>query len=237
MRVGIYVDGYNLYYGMKSQFVGVSQGWKWLDITALVLNKMSFLAQANYEITRKVFCTAERDQHDNQSALRDQRLYVRRLEESGSSIEYGFYRRKRVRGMLLSAGFQAFNFNDSTVKIPGTNVTGPKGEASKIVSIATFEEKGSDVNLATAFLSDALLGKIDIAVVISNDGDLAGALSKAREFISVILLNPSGKHLTNTLRGERTDGAQGHLWSSLAKGDYLGSQFQEDSEIPCPGEW
>jgi len=90
MRVGIYVDGYNLYYGMKSQCEGVVRGWKWLNITVMVLNKMSFLDQVNYEITRKVFCTAERDQHDNNSALSDQKLFIRHLDEAGYSIKFGY---------------------------------------------------------------------------------------------------------------------------------------------------
>ena len=35
MRVGVYVDGYNLYYGGKRQ-LRKQPGWRWLDVRALV---------------------------------------------------------------------------------------------------------------------------------------------------------------------------------------------------------
>jgi hypothetical protein len=40
------------------------------------------------------------------------------------------------------------------------------------VTAATYEEKGSDVNVAAHLLVDVLAGGFDAAVVISNDSDL-----------------------------------------------------------------
>jgi hypothetical protein len=35
MRVGVYVDGYNLYYGGRSLCGRGRPGWRWLDLRAL----------------------------------------------------------------------------------------------------------------------------------------------------------------------------------------------------------
>lgn len=48
------------------------------------------------------------------------------------------------------------------------------------VRVRVREEKGSDVNLATALLRDAFLGDFEQAVVVSNDSDLAGAVRVVR---------------------------------------------------------
>ena len=46
----------------------------------------------------------------------------------------------------------------------------------KVARIIKTEEKGSDVNLASHFLSDAWLDKYECAVIVSNDSDLAEAM-------------------------------------------------------------
>ena len=36
MRVGVYIDGYNLYYGARGLMGGRGQaGWRWLDLRAM----------------------------------------------------------------------------------------------------------------------------------------------------------------------------------------------------------
>ena len=35
MRIGVYVDGYNLYYGARGLCGRGTRGWRWLDIRAL----------------------------------------------------------------------------------------------------------------------------------------------------------------------------------------------------------
>lgn len=49
----------------------------------------------------------------------------------------------------------------------------------RVVEVHKTEEKGSDVNLATFLLVDGFDQLYDEAVVISNDGDLAGAIHQA----------------------------------------------------------
>ena len=35
MKVGVYVDGLNLYYGGRSHFRRAARGWRWLDLRQL----------------------------------------------------------------------------------------------------------------------------------------------------------------------------------------------------------
>ncbi len=48
--------------------------------------------------------------------------------------------------------------------------------------IPKFKEKGSDVNLSVCMLNDAWLNKYDCAVLVTNDGDMAGALRLIKEY-------------------------------------------------------
>jgi hypothetical protein len=62
-------------------------------------------------------------------------------------------------------------------------------DAIFMVSVADREEKGSDVNVATHLLTDVCEQKIDAAVVISNDSDLAlpiTIMSSARGVLTAI---------------------------------------------------
>jgi len=60
MRVGVYVDGYNLYYGARSIMGGPGRpGWRWLNLRQMsedVVRQRSPWAGA--QVSRVVFCTA-----------------------------------------------------------------------------------------------------------------------------------------------------------------------------------
>ena len=49
------------------------------------------------------------------------------------------------------------------------------------VSVVKTEEKGSDVNLASHLLLDAFDNLFDVAVIVSNDSDLAEPIRLVRE--------------------------------------------------------
>jgi hypothetical protein len=71
-----------------------------------------------------------------------------------------------------------------------------------MVGIIEEEEKGSDVNLASYLLVDGFAGEYDIAIVVSNDSDLAEPIRLVRSILGrqVILLNPR-KKTANDLQG------------------------------------
>jgi uncharacterized LabA/DUF88 family protein len=71
------------------------------------------------------------------------------------------------------------------------------GEA-RTVQVIKSEEKGSDVNLAVHLVNDACVDAFDVALVISNDSDLAEAIRIARgKGKSVGVANPSATNRMN----------------------------------------
>lgn len=78
-----------------------------------------------------------------------------------------------------------FLTNPKTMPLTGSNPT-------KWVKVDKTEEKGSDVNLATHLLVDAFNNEYDIALLISNDSDLAEPLRVIKEDFhkTILLLSP-----------------------------------------------
>jgi hypothetical protein len=93
MRVGVYVDGYNLYYGGRHQ-LGKTPGWRWLDVRALAETLIAERsAWAGARLQRIVYCTARIDQRLNPAGFIEQDAYLKALTTSGSvdHVEYGKY--------------------------------------------------------------------------------------------------------------------------------------------------
>lgn len=231
VRVGVYVDAYNLYYGGRTLCGRGTSGWRWLDIRALAQNVIT--AQGSWSVTgleHVVYCTARVDAGTSPDAHRDQDVYLKALKGSGSVdwIEYGLYVARTKTGLLA---------NDQ--QMPGRPVivssawpvmvqdrTGsPVREARFMVKYLHLEEKGSDVNVASHLLLDVLSGRIDSAVVISNDSDLALPIREARERVPVGLINPRGGYTAGALKGSKSDGVGDHWWWQLTEGAFRGNQL------------
>lgn len=101
----------------------------------------------------------------------------------------------------------------------------PVSGARFMVSVARREEKGSDVNVAAHMLLDLLHQRIEAAVVVSNDSDLAFPVAQARELIPVGVVNPTSGYLAGSLSGSPTHGAGGHWWYQLAASDLTAAQL------------
>lgn len=74
-------------------------------------------------------------------------------------------------------------------------VAGCNPKSQRFVKVIKTEEKDSDVNLATHLLSDGYKGKIDVAVLVTNDSDLVGPvkiISKELK-LTVGMINPHKK--------------------------------------------
>jgi hypothetical protein len=89
---------------------------------------------------------------------------------------------------------------------------------SNTVEVIKTEEKGSDVNLITHLVADAFHNRFSVAVVMSNDSDLALAIGwRAARPVGVI--NPQrGSPTART--GERI-----HVYKPIREGPLKGSQF------------
>lgn len=94
MRVGVYIDGYNVYYGGRTLCGRSTAGWRWLDLGALaesIVRKRNNWPGAVVE--RAVYCTARVDATESPSSHADQDVYLKALDATGSvdHIEYGHY--------------------------------------------------------------------------------------------------------------------------------------------------
>lgn len=158
----VYIDGFNLYYG-ACRF----PGRKWLDLGAL-----SSRLLPNDEIVEIAYCTAniKKDRGDPEKQDR-QRLYHRALETIPHlQIHRGRYVPKVVSGPLID----------------------PEQGERPIRAVQTYEEKGTDVNIASLLLTDGYDRRYESAAVISNDGDLKMPIEivRTRLDLPVTVINP-----------------------------------------------
>ncbi len=233
MRVGIYVDGFNLYYGARDRCGRGTRGWRWLDIRALAADLVA--ARWNWAgalVQRVVYCTATIDPHSNPSGFSDQQTYLKALKASGivDEIAYGHYVSRVKYAPLATRGPQGkpiLAHPTWPVKIQNGGGGGPVGRPIFMVSYADREEKGSDVNVASHLLLDICNRRIDAAVVISNDSDLSFPLDQARRVVPVGTVNPSPGYTAGALKGSASDGAGRHWWRQLVGSDFTGHQLPD----------
>lgn len=161
-RVILYIDGFNLYYGIR-----MYRGAKWLDFDALCNRILPI-----YDVRKIKYFTAavSAPPNDPQKPQRQQTFW--RALRTIPHLEI-------IEGHFLS--------NIIEVR-PLTPL--PHGPAT--IRIMRTEEKGSDVNRATHLIVDAVDNAFDIAAMISNDSDLALPIEVVRRRFQhdVIVFNP-----------------------------------------------
>ncbi len=99
--------------------------------------------------------------------------------------------------------------------------------SSSMPTTSTYEEKGSDVNVASHLLVDVLAGGFGAAVVISNDSDLWWPVQEARRRVPVGMVNPGGGYAAGHLSGEPDAGAGRHWWRTLRAADFARHQLPD----------
>lgn len=240
LRVGAYVDGFNLYYRGRDQFRGSpdSVRWKWLDVRSLVA---AFARWEGSQVERVVYCTALRDRAGDPTSLADQQTYLRALTDTGSvdHIEYGVYVSRIKNGLLVDGQRPPARVRPpAPAGLPARQVTAADGTSGLLVGIEAFEEKGSDVNVGSHLLWDVLTNRVDAAIVISNDSDLALPLHLARQRVPVGLINPGLTPTAARLRGKPDEGAGRHWWRKLRTSDFLAHQLPDlVGALRCPAGW
>jgi hypothetical protein len=232
VHVGIYVDGYNLYYGARGLCGRGTPGWRWLDVRALAQRLITNSSHwAPPTSTRVVYCTAVIDAASNPYGFNDQDVYLKALHTASSidHIEYGYYV-ARVKYAPLAIRTPSRSENPQIVNPQWPiMVQDAQGnaipDATFMVSYAHREEKGSDVNVASHLLVDVLTAQVDAAIVISNDSDLKFPIAHARTRVPVGLINPSSNYLAGALRGSPDDGVGNHWWRQLTAADLHACQL------------
>ena len=192
MNANIYVDGFNLYFGCLR-----GTPYRWLDI-----GKLCSLLLRSYEVKNIRYFTALADsRRDNQQRHQRHLTYLRALRTIPNlSIHYGFFLRRDVI----------------------MRVANPPPDGPETVVVTRAEEKGTDVNLASYLLLDAFDSAGDVAVVISNDSDLATPMSIVRERfgVTVGILNPHPNR-------SRTLATVADFYRPIRRGPLSASQFPD----------
>ncbi len=244
MRTSVYVDGFNFYYGALK-----GTGFKWLNPVELARH----LLPPGHTIDGLEYFTARVSGRIDPKDPAIQEVYFKALRTLPQvEIHLGRFIEKTVRRPLVNlpvanriihaptpailplgnhpvAGLgllpigahlpQSSKRRQSRVSRP------PSGAVA--AEVHTMEEKGSDVNLAVHLLNDAWKNLFDVAVVISNDTDLAAAIllvTKERGK-TVYVVNPGGKWVAQPLKD--AGGRERHIRPAMLRR----SQFPD----PIPG--
>lgn len=168
----VYVDGFNLYYALRRT------PYKWLD-----LGKLFAQLLPNHSIQQIHYCTARIKARPNDpDGPNRQDAYLRALQTiPGLTIHYGQFQASKTRMRMVNP---------------------PPPPAAQTVEVHKTEEKGSDVNVGTLMLVDAYENNCEVAVLVSNDSDLAMPLEVVAQRLNrpVVLVNPYDDNPNNKLR-------------------------------------
>jgi len=239
-RVGVYVDGFNSYYGGDSLLGRQATGWKWLNIRALVRDLIDSLNEPNWAgspIHQVLYCTATIDVRSNVAGHARQQTFLKALKASASvdQIEYGNFVWRVKKAPLATENPKS---HEPIITHPAWPVMIQDGTGSHVpdavflVSHSYREEKGSDVNIASHLLIDVLSNEVDAVVLISNDSDLALPLREARQRVPVGVVNPNRRYTAGKLQGPPTAGAGGHWWQQLVAADFTAHQLPDPVTSP-----
>lgn len=172
-QTNVYVDAFNLYYGCTKK-----TPYRWLNLA-----KLAEVMLRNNVINRiKVFTGIVKARpNDPQQPLRQQ-IYLRALRTL-PNLEI-------IEGSFLSGprSYPLLKRDKNGHLEPQVLANGKL----KCVDVLRTEEKGSDVNLAVHLLYDAFIDDFEVAVVISNDSDLAEPVRIVTQLMKkkVGILNP-----------------------------------------------
>jgi uncharacterized LabA/DUF88 family protein len=165
IKTTVYVDGYNLYYGLlrKSPF-------KWLDLYKLFQQP---LLGESCDVSEVRYYTAPilgKLSDDPQSPHR-QRTYLQALRKMPPN-------KVRIIEGRMKASTPYLRLVNSIKQAPEMTHA----------QVHVLNEKNTDVNMASDLITGAWTGEYEQAVICTNDTDISGALSVIRKHHSQIIL-------------------------------------------------
>ena len=157
-RVIVYVDGFNMYFGLLEANLEYS---KWLDLKSLVKGFM----KPNQELVAIKYFTSR--VNNNPYKMQKQNTYLEALETTGIELFFGRYQLNQID--CHRCGHIWPNYN----------------------------EKMTDVQIATHLIMDAYKDNYDMAMLISGDSDLVPPIRAIHDNFSkkrVFVLFPPKRH-------------------------------------------
>lgn len=179
LRTIVYIDGFNLYYGLKQKY---GRKYMWLNIEKFARNitpTHGFLVNAKY------FTSRLRGFSTNPEKLRRQSQFLRAVQTLSPNV------------ITIEGNYQSFQSHckhcDNFINCPhcGTPHVKPN-------------EKKTDVNIATSMLVDAFEDNCDVQILVSGDSDYEFTLQELRRLFpqkELIVAFPP-KRRNNKLAGE-----------------------------------
>lgn len=217
-RAIIYVDGFNLYYGCLK-----GSKYKWLDLGKL---SKSLLDESNYDIVKIKYFTARIIDEDGTGTATRQGYYLKALGSiQNLEIYYGKFK-KREKSVKVIPPLKV------VIENPMTRAQDVREKT--IIKGISYEEKGTDVNLASHLMIDLYENAYDVAMVISNDSDYLFSFSHVRE-------KGKGLFIINTKLGSLPQHELKHLSlgsKKLTEEKLKNSQFSETvNDVRIPKQW
>ncbi len=208
MDTHVYIDGFNLYYGLLR-----SSPFKWLNLEAFCdqLLPKNDIKKISYFTARVSARPRDPDQ-----PLRQQ-MYLRALATLPRvEVHFGTFLSSVIRQPLVAPHptdprKYATASGKPVLKTDGTGATMTDW-------VLKTEEKGSDVNLAAHLLRDAYRQSCLCAVIVSNDSDLLTPIRMAKSdcglTVGLILPRPRGSIELKSIADFSISPRQHHLAAS-----------------------
>jgi uncharacterized LabA/DUF88 family protein len=209
MRTVVYIDGFNLYYSLLRR-----TNLKWLDVVTLfrdhVLDTNAQLVEVRY-YTAPVLARMS----DDPRSVQRQRIYLQALRKTHPQ------KLKIIEGRI-------------SVTTPFQRLVQPIKGSPEIsrVQVLDFNEKKTDVSLASDLLAGAWTSAFEQAVLCSNDTDLEPALATLRRYHPHLRLGLVAPVKTSDSRHIAADLKKNSDWSKTLSSVHL-ANAQLPERIPA----
>lgn len=212
-RAIFYIDGFNLYNGLvrRAEVNGLATPeHRWLNLSKLA----QFLAPDAQVVHVRYFTSRVKRRVEDPDAGTRQEIFLRALRTLPDlTIHLGKFQRNVVARRLAD-------------------------NPTKSVRVIDFKEKGSDVNLASYLIHDALRKECDLACVVSADSDLAEPIRLACEALpnGVIVFDPNSGRPSRKLA--QVASASRRISNRTLRGCHFPDELSDDDGvITKPEAW
>lgn len=218
MKTIVYIDGYNLYYGLLRR-----SPYKWLDLYSLFQNHVLNNAANVIEI-RYYTAPVLGKMSDDPESLQRQRIYLQALRKMPPN------KVQIIEGKMVAS-------------TPFLRLVTPIPEVPERThaQVYTLNEKNTDVNLASDLITGAWTGAYEQAVICTNDTDISGALGSVSIHHPNITLGLVAPIPGNDHRKMASDLTKHVHWAKILSPVHL-ARAQLPSKIPntsirIPEKW
>jgi len=212
-RAIVYIDGFNLFHGMREADL---RHCYWLDVRRMAES----LVPSPYRLVKTKYFTSR----------------VRPIP--GVS---GWRAKKREKSRVRQAKYLDALGTLDAVEIEYGSFLPKKSECFNCQQlISSAEEKMTDVNIATAMLEDAFLGRCEMAVVVSGDSDLVPPIRAVRRNFpdrQVVVAFPPKRAKSNELKQAATRYVK--IWEDTLRRCQMPQIVihSNGTEFHCPERW